>query len=207
MPFQDWLYLFFICWLGAMSPGPSLLVVLSVVSDHGRNSAILVSVGHGIGVFMYALGGSLGLAYLIKNFPQIFYIIQALGACFLLWIAGWLIYNNLKSIGPNKKSKIRRSKNTDFFTGFFVAILNPKIAVFFISVFSQFLVPTQSSSTHLLMAVLAGTVDTFVYCLFVCIAVTKWINIFLETYKRQIGLAFGILLAFLGISLFYSPGF
>ena len=93
MELQNWFYLATICFLGACSPGPSLLVVLGFVSTEGKRSGISVSIGHGLGVFFYALLSTLGLSVLIVNYYLAFTVVQIIGALFLIWIAFRIIIN------------------------------------------------------------------------------------------------------------------
>ena len=52
---------------GAMSPGPSVALVLRTAITHGRSSALAVALAHGVGISVYALAVVLGLAALIQN--------------------------------------------------------------------------------------------------------------------------------------------
>ena len=206
MAIQDWVYLATICFLGACSPGPSLLVVLGFVSSEGKRAGISVSIGHGLGVLVYAFLSTLGLSILITQSDLGFNIVQLVGAIFLAWIAFRLIAGSKKQKTKTSDNFIRESymENSRFIEGFLVAILNPKIAVFFISLFSQFLVPGQSIAVHSVMALMAGGIDTFVYCGIVFLASTKKASELLSIYQREVGILFGILLGFLALSLFFS---
>ena len=204
MILQDWLYLFVICLLGACSPGPSLVVILGFVFSGGRKSGISASIGHGLGVFGYAMLCAFGLGFLIEIYDTFFTVVQFLGAFFLLYLSFVIIKG---SIVEKKTShdviNIDIEKNR-FIEGFFIAILNPKIAVFFLSLFSQFLSSEQTYMTHLFMAILAGGVDTIVYCIIVILASTKGTASFLENHGSKVSLIFGIMLIFLSLSLFVS---
>ena len=204
MILQDWLYLFVICLLGACSPGPSVVVILGFVFSGGRKSGISASIGHGLGVFGYAILCAFGLGFLIEIYDTFFTVVQFLGAFFLLYLSFVIIKG---SIVEKKTShdviNIDIEKNR-FIEGFFIAILNPKIAVFFLSLFSQFLSSEQTYMTHLFMAILAGGVDTIVYCIIVILASTKGTASFLEHHGSKISLIFGIMLIFLSLSLFVS---
>ena len=206
MAIQEWVYLATICFLGACSPGPSLLVVLGFVSYEGKWAGISVSIGHGLGVLVYAFLSTLGLALLITQSDLVFSIVQLIGAVFLAWIAFRIITGSKNTKTELSDNSIRKSyiENSRFFEGFLVAILNPKIAVFFISLFSQFLVPGQSIFVHSVMAFLAGGIDTVVYCGVVFLASTKKASELLSMYQREVGLVFGILLGFLALSLLFS---
>ena len=204
MILQDWLYLFVICLLGACSPGPSVVVILGFVFSGGRKSGISASIGHGLGVFGYAMLCAFGLGFLIEIYDTFFTVVQFLGAFFLLYLSCVIIKG---SIVEKKTShdviNIDIEKNR-FIEGFFIAILNPKIAVFFLSLFSQFLSSEQTYMTHLFIAILAGGVDTIVYCIIVILASTKGTASFLENHGSKVSLIFGIMLIFLSLSLFVS---
>ena len=204
MILQDWLYLFIICLLGACSPGPSVVVILGFVFSGGRKSGISASIGHGLGVFGYAILCAFGLGFLIEIYDTFFTVVQFLGAFFLLYLSFVIIKGSIveKKISHNAIN-IDSEKNR-FIEGFLIAILNPKIAVFFLSLFSQFLSSEQTHITHLFMAILAGGIDTIVYCIIVILASTKGTASFLENHGSKVSLIFGIMLIFLSLSLFVS---
>ena len=87
MLLQNWLYLSLICFLGACSPGPSVVVVLGFVFSEGKKAGISASIGHGFGVFCYAFLCAIGLGYLIEIYVVFFTILKYLGAFFLLYLA------------------------------------------------------------------------------------------------------------------------
>ena len=72
--------------MGASSPGPSLIVILRHAVADGRNAGINAAVGHGIGIFIYALVSAIGLSFILTSFPKIFSLVQIFGGIFLLWI-------------------------------------------------------------------------------------------------------------------------
>ena len=94
MLFQNWLYLSLICFLGACSPGPSVVVVLGFVFSEGKKAGISASIGHGFGVFCYAFLCAIGLGYLIEIYVIFFTTLKYLGAFFLLYLAFMIIRNS-----------------------------------------------------------------------------------------------------------------
>mgnify|MGYP001166253621 FL=1 len=204
MILQDWLYLFFICLLGACSPGPSVVVILGFVFSEGRKSGISASIGHGLGVFGYAILCAFGLGFLIEIYDTFFTVVQFLGAFFLLYLSFVIIKGSIVEKKTSHDVINIDIKKNRFIEGFFIAILNPKIAVFFLSLFSQFLSSDQTHITHLFMAILAGGIDTIVYCIIVILASTKGTASFLENHGSKVSLIFGIMLIFLSLSLFVS---
>ena len=204
MILQDWLYLFIICLLGACSPGPSVVVILGFVFSGGRKSGISASIGHGLGVFGYAILCAFGLGFLIEIYGTFFTVVQFLGAFFLLYLSFIIIKGSIVEKKTSHNAIIIDSEKNRFIEGFLIAILNPKIAVFFLSLFSQFLSSEQTHITHLFMAILAGGIDTIVYCIIVILASTKGTVSFLENHGSKVSLIFGIMLIFLSLSLFVS---
>ena len=77
-------------FLGAISPGPSLIVVLRNTMLGGRKQGVACAVGHGIGFGIYAISAVFGLVILLDNNPQIFQILQYIGIVLLLFY-GWKI--------------------------------------------------------------------------------------------------------------------
>ncbi len=204
MILQDWLYLFIICLLGACSPGPSVVVILGFVFSGGRKSGISASIGHGLGVFGYAILSAFGLGFLIEIYGTFFTVVQFLGAFFLLYLSFIIIKGSIVEKKTSHNAINIDSEKNRFIEGFLIAILNPKIAVFFLSLFSQFLSSEQTHITHLFMAILAGGIDTIVYCIIVILASTKGTASFLENHGSKVSLIFGIMLIFLSLSLFVS---
>ena len=202
MLLNEWASLAIICILGAFSPGPSLMVILSLTASEGKKAGYIASIGHGAGIFIYALLSATGLAIVLNSHKHLFAFIQILGAIFLFYLGVRIIYSSIKT---NKKSNSEDIISTNFpnrfIDGFLIAILNPKIGVFFFSLFSQFLIPEQVFIIHLGMATLAGIIDTFAYLTMVSLATTSFMQRFFITYKRSVEFTFGFLLLIFSLFL------
>lgn len=129
-----WLAVVAICALGAMSPGPTLAVVLRHTLRGGRARGCTAAVAHSFGIGIYALLAMSGLAVLITASPIVFRTFQWAGAAYLAWLGvKGLLAKPAKDgemVPPGRISSAARD-------GFLVAFLNPKIAVFLIALFSQ----------------------------------------------------------------------
>ena len=129
-----WLTVVSICLLGAISPGPSLAVVLQQTLKGGRSTGLIAALSHGLGIGLYALLSISGIAVVIKTSPMLFSALQWLGAAYLLWIGFKGLSAKARSKTNLEETSSTRSAARD---GFFVVFVNPKIAVFFIALFSQ----------------------------------------------------------------------
>lgn len=164
MELTAWLSLAAICILGAMTPGPSLAMVLKHTVAGGRLNGIVTSIMHGLGVSLYALLTVLGMAVIIKETPWLFNLIKYAGAGFLLWLA-FKAFTAKSSLSNIQQSKISVSLKQSAWQGFMIAFLNPKLAIFFLALFSQFFDAQASWQQKSLMVATVGGIDTLWYCL------------------------------------------
>ena len=159
---------FVVCLLGAMSPGPSMAVVINNAIFKGRYAGILTAIGHGIGISVYATFAVLGLGIIIKTNVLIFNGLKILSIIFLIFIGVKSILNK-KTLDLEKKNI---KKNTiSFIQGFSISILNPKIFVWFIAVYSQFMSQNNDLVFNTYLVSIAGIVDACWYII-LTIAVT-----------------------------------
>ena len=84
---------FIVCLLGAMSPGPSMAVVINNAVFKGRYNGILTSIGHGTGIAVYATFAVLGLGLIIKTNIFVFNSLKFLSIIFLIFIGVKSILN------------------------------------------------------------------------------------------------------------------
>ena len=187
-----------------MFPGTKCCSYLGVCIFGGKKIGYFSFYWTCLGVFGYAILCAFGLGFLIEIYGTFFTVVQFLGAFFLLYLSFIIIKASIVEKKTSHNAINIDSEKNRFIEGFLIAILNPKIAVFFLSLFSQFLSSEQTHITHLFMAILAGGIDTIVYCIIVILASTKGTASFLENYGSKVSLIFGIMLIFLSLSLFVS---
>jgi len=134
MTLAIWLTVVSICMLGAMSPGPSLAVVLKQTLGGGRRTGMVAAATHGLGIGFYALLCISGIAFVITTTPVLFQALQWAGAAYLVWLG----IKGLRARGGDN-SALAHPPTTGSAArdGFLVVFLNPKVAVFFIALFSQ----------------------------------------------------------------------
>ena len=159
---------FIVCMLGAMSPGPSMAVVIHNAIFKGRYNGILTSIGHGLGIVIYATFAVLGLGLIIETNLIIFNSLKILSIIFLIFIGMKSILNKEKL---NLEKKDVKEKTISFLQGFSISILNPKILVWFIAIYSQFMSVNNELIFNIYLVLIAGIVDAFWY-IFLTLAVT-----------------------------------
>jgi threonine/homoserine/homoserine lactone efflux protein len=189
-----WLTVLSICVLGAMSPGPSLALVLRHTLAGGRRNGALAAVSHGTGVGIYALAAISGLAVLVTASPPLFRAFEWAGAAYLAWL-GWR--GLMAKPNPGGKPGLTATGRSAARDGFLIAFLNPKIAVFFIALFAQVVGADTAWAARLLYAGTAWFIDTAWYLLVAWLfSVPRW----LERLQRNavwFERAFGVVLLLL----------
>ncbi|MCL7941882.1 LysE family transporter [Halomonas sp. ATCH28] len=157
MPFSLWLSLAAVCAMGAMSPGPSLALVLRHTLGGGRLPGVAAALAHALGVGFYALLTVWGLGALIVRFPLLFQAITWGGAAYLAWLG-------IKALragrgGALDAAGMATSRRQAAREGVLVALGNPKLILFFIALLSQFVTPEMSLAAKALVVLTAMVID------------------------------------------------
>ena len=200
----DWGTLVIICIAGALSPGPSLLVIISITTRYGTLAGILGATGHGLAIFVYAITTAFGVSLLSSAANHLFFYVQILGAFLLLWMGLSMLISASKASPVSENSCVPRKLGFAFTDGFLIGILNPKIAAFFASLFSQFVIPSQPLSTSIVMATTASLIDIAAYSVAALVANTILVKHLFLNYARVRDCIFGLLLLFLALSVIYN---
>tara|TARA_Y100001970_G_C14116807_1_gene794040 strand:- start:186 stop:794 length:609 start_codon:yes stop_codon:yes gene_type:complete len=157
---KDLIVLSLVCAMGAISPGPSLAVVIRNTISGGRLQGVMTGIGHGIGIGIYAFIAVMGLSSLLLNNENIFKTFQLSGALILLWIAYKMVISK-----PSEVSDDKLISKKGFIEGFMIAFLNPKILVFLVAVFSQFINSGINTLDRAIIAIMASVIDMAWYVL------------------------------------------
>ena len=191
---------FIVCLLGAMSPGPSMAVVVNNAIFKGRYNGILTSLGHGIGIAVYATFAVLGLGLIIKTNIFVFNGLKILSIIFLIFIGVKSILNKEKL---NLEKKDAKENTVSFLQGFSISILNPKIFVWFVAIYSQFMSANNELIFNIYLVSIAGIIDACWYIILTLAVTTASALSFFQTkliflQKVQglffLGLGFGLLI-------------
>ncbi|WP_285164610.1 LysE family translocator [Shewanella goraebulensis] len=162
MALSTWLGLLAICCLGAMSPGPSLAMVLRHTLSGGRLHGVVCAWAHSIGIGVYALVTLLGLAVVLEKSPIVFNGIAILGALYLAWMG----LQALQSKG-GMEQKLQSGESSSLLQaardGLAISLFNPKILLFFLALFSQFVMAAETSTGQALIVLTPLVIDGLWY--------------------------------------------
>lgn len=130
---HELLTLALISLLGAMSPGPDFTIVTRFAISGCRKSALLASLGIGIGILVHVTYCSLGIAVLLSESKFLFRIVQISGSLYLGYLGVTLLIK--KRVNGDKKNLPKKA----FASGFLINLLNPKATLFLLSLYTQFI--------------------------------------------------------------------
>ena len=173
------LKIFAVCLLGAMSPGPSMVVVINNAIFKNRLNGILTSIGHGVGIGIYALFAVLGIALIIKTNLYVFNVIKFLSIIFLIYLGINLMNTNDKLEFDGKDIN---SGFTSFLQGLSISLLNPKIFIWFVAIYSQFMSVDNDMIFNTILILTASIIDAIWYVILTLLVTT---NIALDFIKDK----------------------
>lgn len=124
--------------LAVASPGPDFAIVLKQSLVHGRRTAVWTSLGVGTAIFLHVAYSLLGLGLLIRGSELWFGMVKYAGAAYVAWLGVQSLRAKPRSetvADPLRGATVPPSTGGAFATGFVTNALNPKVTLFFVSLF------------------------------------------------------------------------
>ena len=125
-------------------PGADMALVTRNVLAVGRRRAMLTIAGIGAGCVIHATASALGLSAILATSATAFNIVKTLGAGYLVWIGIQSIRDAGRPAAAPSTVSTARARLGPFLQGFLTNILNPKVAVFYLTFLPQFIAPGES---------------------------------------------------------------
>ena len=191
----------FVCLLGAMSPGPSMVVVVNNAIFKNKFNGILTAFGHGFGIGIYALFAVLGISLIIETNLMVFNTIKILSIIFLLYLG---IQSFFKETALNFDQNKMEGGGISFLEGLSIAMLNPKIFIWFIAIYSQFISIKNDIFLNISLILIASLVDALWYVFLVNLVTYRSVLNLIKNKIKQIQKSIGVLFITISIILFIS---
>ena len=173
MPFDLWVSFTIAAAVLAVAPGPDNLFVLLQSAMYGARAGIFVTLGLCVGVFIQTLLAAFGVAAVVAASPTLLRIIQFAGAAYLLYLA-WGAWNAPVG-GESGESSKKYPRLTNFQLwrrGILMNITNPKVLIFFLAFFPQFIIKGSTESQVMVQMLIMGM--TFLVCTLVVFSAIAW---------------------------------
>ena len=144
MPAHDVLMFAAACLLMVLTPGPNMVYLISRSICQGRKAGVTSLLGVVAGFFVHMLAAAIGLTAVFLAVPLAYEALKWAGALYLLWMA-W------QAVRPGARSPFEAREllpdapSRQVLMGFLTSVLNPKVAMFYLSIFPQFISPEHGS--------------------------------------------------------------
>jgi RhtB (resistance to homoserine/threonine) family protein len=190
-----------------LTPGQDTMYIIGRSMAQGRRAGIISALGIMTGVLVHTLLAALGLSVILATSSLAFSIVKYAGAGYLIWIGiGFLINRNENPAMPVEEAETRKSGKL-FRQGVLTNLLNPKVALFFLSFLPQFVSPRAQPVflPFLILGLVLFTTGS-IWCIFLAIG-SAWLAERTQKYNSVGGLAkiiTGVLFVALGIRLAFS---
>ena len=192
-PWFEFLGLMLAFGINAVIPGADFAMVLRQSIAHGRRAALFTSAGIATSILVHGSYTLLGIGVIVSQSLLAFNIIKWIGAAYLVWLA----ISALRSPAPQPPASddLAAAKRGDFAAfalGFLTNLLNPKIAMLYLSLLPQFIEPALgnvlgqsitlgfvqiliSVSVNAVIAITAGSIAGFLAGRPVWLLIQRWV--------------------------------
>lgn len=153
----------------AISPGPDNIFVLTQSLVNGKKYGLATVYGLITGCIFHTSLVAFGVSAVIKQNENLFFVIKLIGTFYLLFLAFKVYKSDAKILLSNNNIE-KKSTFSLFKTGLLMNVLNPKVSIFFLAFFPQFLF-SDSLSTVLQFFILGGTFMLVSLIIFALIAI------------------------------------
>ncbi|NOH91453.1 LysE family translocator [Vibrio sp. AIC-3] len=198
-----WLFIVIVFFI-AIIPGPNALLVLSTALTQRKLFAFVNVLGVSCGFFFHAFISANGISLLLSNTPMAFEGLKWAGVLYLVWLG----YNHFRaalraqegvlSVVSASGSKLYKQ----FFKGLLTNLLNPKIVLFYLSIFPQFVSTDAIVTDSLILGAIQASVVSMWFLVVILMADTFKRLLVQKRTSQMMNIVCGIL--FVGFSIQFS---
>ncbi|MGF1753853.1 LysE family translocator [Vibrio makurazakiensis] len=160
MSFESiWLFIVIVFFI-AIIPGPNALLVLSTALTQRKLFAFINITGVSLGFIFHAFISANGISLLLTQSPTAFEALKWVGVLYLIWLG----YNHFKAAKNAQDGVLAvvsakgSNLSTHFVKGLLTNLLNPKIVLFYLSIFPQFVTQKSVMSDSLMLGAIQALV-------------------------------------------------
>jgi RhtB (resistance to homoserine/threonine) family protein len=123
-----------------ISPGADMALVAKMTIERGRRAALVATLGICSGLFVHATASALGLSVVLATSAEAFTAVKLAGAVYLAYLGLRSLRQSFAHIPPANAQPARAG--TSYLQGLLSNVLNPKVAVFYLTFLPQFIDPS-----------------------------------------------------------------
>ncbi|GAA0544093.1 LysE family translocator [Chitinophaga japonensis] len=184
-------------FLMVITPGPNMIYLVSRSVTQGKKAGLISLAGVACGFLFHIILVSFGLTAVLMAIPYAYTVLKTAGILYLLYLAWEAVKPGSKSVFETRQALQADGPFKLFGMGFFTNVLNPKVAVFYLSFFPQFIRPAYGDvlSQSLVLGFTQLMVSFSVNFIIVLLAarVTRWFAVHPKWIRLQKWLMAGVL--------------
>jgi RhtB (resistance to homoserine/threonine) family protein len=186
-----------------ISPGADMALVAKITLDRGRRAALLASLGICSGLLVHATASALGLSVILATSAEAFTVVKLAGAAYLAYLGVRSLRDSFR-VAPLEGAAPRKRYATPFLQGLLNNVLNPKVAVFYLTFLPQFIDPTGNvlaqsllfAVAHAVMGIAWLSAYAYVLARLSVVFARRGVRAWLERVTGTVLVALGLRLAF-----------
>jgi len=139
-----------------VSPGPNGLLIAKTVPSAGKKAGFVNIAGFIAAFYVHGALSILGISVILTKSAEAFFVFKMLGALYLIWIGCKSLvaaFSKSVEIKAVKSEEAQRTLVAAFFEGFLTNVLNPKVSMFYLAAFPQFIPLGDSAMVYALLLV------------------------------------------------------
>lgn len=192
-----------VLFIAMMSPGPDMMLIMRYSLSNTPKSAMFCVLGICAGVCVHTALALFGVAALIAGGGLAYKIAKLIGAGYLIYV-GVMIFRSTSTFDKPDKS-VRTTYLRAFRRGFLTNVLNPKVMIFILALFTQIIDPASPIQEKLFMIVIMLVAVFVIWSSFALIIRHPQILKLLQKRTRPLNIGVGIVLIIFGIGLAIKP--
>ncbi|MFA5187843.1 MAG: LysE family transporter [Patescibacteria group bacterium] len=192
--------------IGAISPGPDFAIVSRNSIVYTRKIGIFTALGIGLGTLLHASYSIIGLGLIIAQSILVFNLLKLGGAAYLMYLGiKMLRAKRLKAGNKNGAATLKIITNWQALKiGFLTSITNPKVTLFFLSIFSQIISPTSTLNLKIFYGLEISFIVFAWFALVATVFTIKQVKARYQRYVIYLEKIFGALLISLGLKIVFA---
>ncbi len=196
-------------WLGfalAVSPGPDFFLILRHTLTYGRLIGYATLLGNRVSLCVHISLAILGLSIVLQRSMTLFLFVRFLGAAYLIYLGSRNLYDRFRGGGAKTAGSETASINVTaaFRRGFLNNLLNPKVSLFFLSFFPQFISREMLSEAPWTVATVFFLGNTSWWVPLILIVGVPRLRALLFRVQFAVDVLFGIVFIGFGLRIFWE---
>ena len=190
-------------------PGPDFVITTRNALRYGKQAGLLTAIGIGCGISVHVIYTIVGFSALTHTVPLFLTVVKGAGGLYIVYLSYTLIrsgYLGDSTLGLEAKTTAPTARASDNFfkIGFFTNALNPKVTLFFLSIFSTIVSPDTSTSIKVFYGVWLCSMTALWFSIVTLFFSNPKIQKYLSARLRWIEFFMGITLFIFALGLLFD---